>query len=209
MPNDFIEIDNEFPDKEAYELFLGRVVRSKQQIGEDTDKKRLVVDIELGVGGYLNNVPYYGGGIDLETEYPHGLFIPPRENQLIGILFLRGNSENPVGCFPLPHPSWEVEEKDDYKYNEILEDLEDIALFHFSGTRVLLKKDGKVEIGKKDGSTYRRLEIDFQTGKIVIDTPNNESIEFGENIAKQLVNNLPNCIYSGAQHTIGNTKVKV
>lgn len=33
-------------------------------------------------------------------------------------------------------------------------------------------------------------------------------VELGKNAAKQLVNNLPTCIYSGAPHTIGNTNVK-
>jgi len=201
--------DNEFRGEKIYEMFLGRVMRVYQQVGEDTNNKRLVCDVELDKGGVLNDVPFYGGGVDSDTEFPHGIFIPPRKDQLVCVGFVRGHYANPVCCFPLPHPSWKLNNSQKEIYNEILSSVDDAGVFHFSGTRLILKNDGKIEIGKMDGTTYRRLEIDFSSSKITIDTPNNESIELGENIAKQLVNNLPNCIYSGAVHAIGNTKIKV
>lgn len=35
------------------------------------------------------------------------------------------------------------------------------------------------------------------------------TVELGENLIKQLINNLPFCLFTGAKHAIGNTNVKV
>jgi len=161
--SDVIENNSPFRSSEIYESYVGRVMRVKQQAGENTDNLRLYVDIELGIGGNLEDVPYYGGGVDIVTGFPHGLFVPPREHQQILILFLRGNSQNPVGCCPLPYPSWKAGAVDKAKYNNIMTDTDNIALFHYSGTRIYLRKNGTIELTKKIVATEYKLSISFDS----------------------------------------------
>jgi len=191
--SDVIYKDNTFRSDEIYEMYLGRVIRRRQQAGENTDNLRLYVDVELGIGGPLNDVPYYGGGVDLITEFPHGLFVPPRENQIVLIMFLRGDSQNPVACCPVPHPRWkkgEVDstfETDKAKYNNIMSSLDDITLFHYSGSRISLKENGKIEIAKKIGATEHKVEIEITATKVIVDMPSATTVEFGAGATESFV----------------------
>lgn len=185
--SDTLNIENTFRQNEIYESYLGKVVRVKQQAGENEDNKRLYVDLELGIGGTLNNVGYYGGGVDLNTGYPHGLFVPPRIGQVILVLFLRGSSQVPVGCCPFPHPNWDLNKTGSDKFNDIMDDLDDITLFHFSGSRIHLRKDGKIEITKKISGTEHKVEIEITASKVVIDYPSATTVEFGKGATEKFV----------------------
>ena len=69
-----------------------------------------------------------------------------------------------------------------------------------------------LKIRKKDDGTYK---IENANASVEI-LPNGTinilgavAINLGDNIAKQLCNNFPNCVFSGAPHAFGNTKVNV
>jgi len=190
-------------------MHYGVVTRVKQQVGENVDAKRLVCDIRLDTGGPLNNVPYYGGGVDSVTKFPHGLFIPPRENQKVAVAFIQGYWQSPVCCFPIPHPCWKIEEKNYSDYNDIMGDLDDIGLFHYSGSRIYLKSSGKIEIAKKIAAVEHKIEFEITATKVKVKFPTATSVELGSNALQALCNNFPNCIFSGALHAVGNVQVKV
>lgn len=158
---DQVEIDNTFRKDEIFEMYLGRIVKTKQQVGR-TDKKYMVCDIELGVGGDLQDVPLFGPSVDLNTGNPHGIAFAPRNNSLVGVLFLRGMWKNPVGCFPLPFPSWEVSTSDKEKYNNIMDSLNDLSIFHYTGTRIDFREDGSIEIAKKIDDNVYKFKLEFQ-----------------------------------------------
>lgn len=178
--DEFVRADNQ--RNELYYLEVGRVIEVMQQVGTTLDDKRLVCRIEMAMGGILPNVPFYGGGIDTKTQFPHGLFAPPRANQLVGILFLRGNCQNPVACFPIPHPTWTLNNVNGKKlYSSIMEDLDDITLFHFSGTRIHLRKDGTVEFAKVINNQKYKMNIKIEETdkkKTITDLDNNHVIIF-------------------------------
>lgn len=52
-----------------------------------------------------------------------------------------------------------------------------------------------------------QINIHSETGNIMVDSDSGE-VQLGKNLAKQFVNNLPNCIVTGAPHAVGNTNVK-
>lgn len=52
-----------------------------------------------------------------------------------------------------------------------------------------------------------QINIHSEAGNIMVDSESGE-VQLGKNLAKQFVNNLPNCIVTGAPHAVGNTNVK-
>lgn len=52
-----------------------------------------------------------------------------------------------------------------------------------------------------------QINIHSEAGNIMVDSDSGE-VQLGKNLAKQFVNNLPNCIVTGAPHAVGNTNVK-
>lgn len=52
-----------------------------------------------------------------------------------------------------------------------------------------------------------QINIHSETGNIMVDSEAGE-VQLGKNLAKQFVNNLPNCIVTGAPHAVGNVNVK-
>lgn len=198
---------NENMQNEIFGLRIGRVIRVKQQVGEDVDSKRLVCDIEIAMGGTKNDVPFFGGGIDTVTENPHGIFVPPREDQMVGVLFVRGHYDNPIAAFSIPHPSWNVEQADLSKFNELLDSINDIAVFHYTGTKIIMRENGKIELLKDISGTDYGLTFTFsdtdkkttiedqnsnkiilQDGKIVIESSGD--IELGTSSLEKLVKGL-------------------
>jgi hypothetical protein len=221
---------NPLAGRSCYELRVGICRGVRQQIGV-TDQLRLVCDIELDAGGYLNDVPFSGGTVDHKTGFPHGVFVQPRIGSTMAIQFIRGGYDSPIGCFLVPQPNWRdtinptpdaaagISLESDY--DSLLDDPDDLTVCHFSGTYLNLKKDGTIELGKQTGdprlvSFDSALTITFvQTPPLVgpvtgikIDTPTGIPLTLGDNLVAALLNNLPMCIYSGAPHTLGNTKVK-
>lgn len=55
-------------------------------------------------------------------------------------------------------------------------------------------------------NTNGTTRVISKTGKVVIDSEKS-LVELGSNLAKQLVNNLPNCLICGVTHCVGNTNV--
>jgi hypothetical protein len=51
-----------------------------------------------------------------------------------------------------------------------------------------------------------QINIHAENGNIMVDSDKGQ-VQLGKNLAKQFVNNLPNCIVTGAPHAVGNTNV--
>jgi len=174
-----------------YEARIGRIMKVYQISKNDPNDKRIFCDIEIFPAGQANDVPLYGGGIDFTTKFPHGIFCLPRENQMILILFVNANFENPVACIPLPY-NYDAEFKD--KFYSLLEDIDDINIFHFTGSRIIIRKTGKFEIQKRIEETPGnfvnhsiQLEIKYessQSKKIFTDLQNNIIITLSKDEVK-------------------------
>lgn len=66
--------------------------------------------------------------------------------------------------------------------------------------------ESKLAVNIKATSTGQ-INIHSETGNIMVDSDTGE-VQLGKNVAKQLINNLPNCIVTGAPHAVGNVNVK-
>jgi hypothetical protein len=176
---------------EIFEAKIGRILEIKQQHGKRDNDKRLWARIEMFPAGTYENVPFWGGGFDLETEMPHGMFVPPRENQLILILFLNGSFENPIAAIPFPHP---YDDSFVDKYYNLIENINDISFFHYSGSRIIMREDGSIDIQKRiEESTGNftnhtlKIKFEYDSGnnirkKTITDSDNNIIIELtGDN----------------------------
>lgn len=129
--------------KRVYELHIGSIEEIRQEHSIDKTDKRLYCDITLDTGIKTRNVPFWGGGVDPTTKNPHGIFAPPVENQIVGILYIEGHYQNPVACFPFPHP---MDRKNIEKYYDILDDVEDILIAHKSGSKIIMRANGDIEV---------------------------------------------------------------
>lgn len=149
---------------EIFEMKLGRILDIHQGHTERTNDKRLFAKIEVFPAGTFNNVPFWGGGFDLNTEMPHGIFSVPRENQLIVVFFINGYFNDPVGVASIPHP---YDGSFVEKYYNLIENINDISIFHYSGTRIILREDGSIDIQKRieestDNFVNHTLKIEFE-----------------------------------------------
>lgn len=101
----------------------------------------------------------------------------------------------------------------------------ELLFMHRSGFNITIDADGTLTINcgastdKKGDITVNcegnvelnvtgNIDITAENGDINI-TSKSGMINLGNNLAKQLVNNLPNCLLTGAPHYIGNTNVNV
>ena len=171
---------------EMFEMRLGRVLSISQQHSKKESDKRLWARIEMFPSGTFDDVPFWGGGVDFETEFPHGIFVPPRENQYIVIFFALGNFDNPFAAIPIPHP---YDQSFAEKYYDLVESVNDISIFHFSGSRIILREDGSIDIQKRiEESTDNfvnhtlKIELEYDSGnnvrkKTITDVDNNIKIE--------------------------------
>ncbi len=169
---------------EMFEMRLGRILSISQQHSKKESDKRLYARIELFPAGTFDDVPFWGGGVDFDTEFPHGVFVPPRENQYIIIFFALGDFNNPFAAIPVPHPyDFSFVEK----YYDLVESVNDISIFHFSGSRIILREDGSIDIQKRieesaGNFVNHTLKIEFEYSggirkKTITDSDNNITIE--------------------------------
>jgi hypothetical protein len=176
--------------KEIFWLEIAKILEVRQQMGDVDGDNRLCCKIEMSTGGQIDNVPFASGGIDLDTKFPHGIFIPPRKEQLVGVLFLRGRNADPVSCFSIPYQAGSLKDQEGIDlYSNIMEDLDDITLFHFSGSRVHMRKDGTIEFAKKIGDTSYAISLkieDTDKKKTITDLDNSNVITMDSNGIKIL-----------------------
>lgn len=71
-----------------------------------------------------------------------------------------------------------------------------------SAGKMTINADGGLDITAKAGV----INVKSKSGVVNVD---GTKVQLGKNAAKQLVNNLPNCLVTGAPHYIGNTNVFV
>ena len=141
-----------FENKDAlekiYESRIGRILKIYQQNKFDPSDNRLFCDLEVFPSGTFTNMPIYGGGVDFQTKFPHGIFALPRKDQLVVILFLESNFQNPMACLPIPY---NYDGADQYKdlFNNLVESVDDIGLYHYSGTRQIFRANGNIDIQKR------------------------------------------------------------
>jgi len=143
---------------------------------------RIYCDITLFPSGEFTEVPLWGGTMDYLTKFPHGLFNLPRQKQMILILFVKANHENPVAAIPLPY---NYDNDDQYKqlFYNIVESVDDLGIYHYSGTRQIMRANGSIETQKRIEETPNnfvnhtlRLEIKYEGSlrkKVITDVDNN------------------------------------
>jgi len=174
-----ININNKL--NEIFEMKIGRILNVHQGHTKKEEDKRLFAKIEVFPSGTFDNVPFWGGGFDLNTEMPHGIFSIPRENQLIIIFFINGYFNDPVGVCPIPHP-YDGSFVD--KYYNLIENINDISIFHFSGSRIIIREDGSIDIQKRieesiDNFVNHTLKIEFE-------------YDSGNNLRKKTITDIDN-----------------
>jgi hypothetical protein len=185
-----LEFDMEDGQNELIELETARVIRVKQGMDQNEEDTRLTVDVEMNRGGEILDIPFFGGTVDRETKKPHGVFMAPRVDSLMAVMFVKGNSEDPIGCFSVPYPSWNHGDDEYEDFYDILDDVDDIGIFHFSGTKMKMKKDGKITMSKDaadKNDPANELEITFnetKNEKIIKDVNNNITITLNEDKMK-------------------------
>lgn len=108
------------------------------------DDEFLLVDIEPTDGGIIENIGWFGGTYDNETENYHGFCVPPRIGALVLFGFIDGSANKPnvIAQFEFPSDSTN---KTIARYNGTANKNE-IRLGHFSGTLITLKENGEVKI---------------------------------------------------------------
>ena len=110
-------------------------------------------------------------------------------------------------------------ETDQGEYFKINRKTQKTTYKHSSGATVIIDIDGNITINNK-ASTVGNLTINIE-GNTNINTKGDTSVislgnvtvdgtmvNLGKNLAKQLVNNLPVCLVTGAPHAVGNINVK-
>jgi len=143
-------------------------------------KNPLRVDVYLFGGGYIKDLKFGFGGRDKITGNPHGIFIPPRKDQIVGVMFIEGNATHPFMAFYLPIP---LKMADEQKFADMILEEEDITVCHFTGSNIILRKNGDIEIKQKAG----------------------QKVKLGSGTLKKLLNETAVTIYNGHTHPfIGN-----
>ena len=98
----------------------------------------------------------------------------------------------------------------------------EMALLHRTGASLIFKGNGEIQIDtgvdeegnngdlviNVNGNCKINSNGDTEVTSIGTTKVDGLQVELGKNAAKQLVNNLPACIVTGAPHFIGNTNVK-
>jgi hypothetical protein len=149
-----------------FDARLGKIMEVRLQHSNNAEDKRLFCDIELFPSGQFSNVGLWGGGVDLETKFPHGIFSIPRQEQMVLVLFAKGNMENPVAALPLPYNCDMADEVKELYY-DLVENINDIGVFHYSGTRIILREDGSIDLQKRieestDTFVNHTLKVEFE-----------------------------------------------
>ena len=166
----FSQRDNTDRLSEIFEARVGTVISSYIGDPDNASDKRLFCDVDVHPRGLRSKVAFYGGGVDIETEngMPHGIIFPPRKGQYVLVLFINGDWQSPAVCVPFAHPSDQTFTE---KYYDLLEDIDDSAIYHHSGTKIVMKKDGTVIIGKKiDESTKHEVTLSFTSDGIKLES---------------------------------------
>ena len=171
-----------------FDARLGKIVEIRLGHSNNTEDTRLFCDVELFPSGQLPNVSLWGGGIDLETEFPHGIFNLPRQEQMVLVLFIKGNIEDPLAAIPLPYNCDAADEIKELYY-DIVENINDLSIFHYSGSRLIFREDGSIDVQKRieetpDNFVNHTLKIEFEYDavnsikkKIITDVDNDIVIE--------------------------------
>lgn len=167
-----------------------------------------------------------------------GSFIIPENGTIVRGYFDQGDVNKPIFesiVFNQDVPSDElVDTSEDYPHKMTLLQTDqgdyitlnrntgELALIHRTGASIFIKSSGEIEIspGSTDegdadlvltvnGNLRAEVSMDCDIkadGNVFIDA--SQMVEFGKNVSKMLINNLPNCVVTGAPHYIGNTNVK-
>lgn len=141
------------------EPMLGKIMQVYTDNPDEASKKYLLCRVKMARGGELKDVPLYGPGIDLQTNKPHGFSAPPRFGQLVLVLFVNNQFNNPVAAIPLPYAA---EVSDLSKYMTLYPNVNDVAAYHYSGSSFKLTASGKVQLTSSDTQTLKDILLDIQ-----------------------------------------------
>jgi len=132
-----------------FALGIAELVEVRKGHSENLSDKRMYCDLILDSGVPRKNVPFYGPTVDLITKKLHGVHFPPRPNQMVAYMFVAGHNDNPVVCFSLPFDWGQSKNLNTFVNtisSEMSDKLEDCALYHYSGSKIIMNKDGSIEI---------------------------------------------------------------
>ncbi len=154
-------------------------------LSNSANDKRLYCDVQVDNAVKINDVPFYGAGVDSTTKKPHGSIMPPAINQMVGLLFVQGSYRDPVAAFPIPHPWFREKEMEDYF--DIIEDIQDLGIYHRKGSKFVLKKDGSIisTVALRDveeSGDFKRKSIvtQFADGKVLTENYNSNDQKVSE-----------------------------
>ena len=138
-------------------LRIARVIevfRGNKTDNQSTDK-RLFCKLYMMEGTYYDNVPFYGGTVDIVTKKLHGVFAPPVVDQMVGVQFIDGHFENPYCCFsvPMPYISGKDSETFNNAFEEFIPGVADVGVFQKSGSYAILRESGTVELYSAENET--------------------------------------------------------
>ena len=130
------------------ELGIAEVIEVRKGHSENKADKRLYCDLILDSGVPRKNVPFYGPSVDLITKKLHGVLFPPVDKQMVGYMFISGHNANPVACFSIPFDWGQGKNLNTFiqAMTTEIDDIEDCALYHKSGSKIIMKKNGDIEL---------------------------------------------------------------
>ncbi|MFQ3675778.1 MAG: hypothetical protein SNJ64_04475, partial [Endomicrobiia bacterium] len=124
------------------------------------------IDVLLADGGYIENIPFWGGQVikDENNNYIlHGVFVPPQIGQVVVIGFIEDFAVNPVVvCQSFTPNSDNIENLNAYTKEKCKIDKDVIYIGHFSGSKIKLNKDGSIDIIAKKG---KKINLNVEEGQ--------------------------------------------
>lgn len=167
-----------------------------------------------------------------------GNFIVPENGTLVSGYFDQGDIHKPIydklSFNKESIDSGAADQNEDYPHKMIIFQTDqgdymtlnrktgEMTLFHRTGASLIFKGNGEIQIDtgvdeegnngdlviNVNGNCKINSNGDTEVTSIGTTKVDGLQVELGKNAAKQLVNNLPHCMVTGAAHYIGNTNVK-
>ena len=209
-----IVLNNADPDK------LGRVQVPTALLNKFNISRNVIV---LGIGDFvvpeLNTIlrGYFDNGDEMKPVYDSVAFNSAYTSKEGDFFDWYTRTED----YPHTMVLFQTDQKDYLVMNKKTGEL---AFTHHTGTVMRVDPDGNIDIGTSIYSggpanlninisgdaqlnTFGNIQISAMKDVNINSTMG--QINLGNNLAKQLVNNLPSCLICGAPHCLGNVQVKV
>lgn len=173
-------VENSERHRNEAQLQIGEIVKVSE--ASETTSGFFAVDIRIIGGGVYEEVPYAGFfGFDYGTGNPHGVWVPPREGQMVNVEFYKGRIDMPqiISASPRPNSNENFETMRNF-HADLTKD--NMALYHYDGASVELKNDGGIKIEDNTGNTVEKMvkgETLLAKLEAIIDEINNITVGTG------------------------------